>query len=875
MSNKRRTSYVLEQISVVNDKLQLLFDDIGLTPDIREERERGLYSALSAALENHLQSVSEERDRLKAKCEVIRNNTRNMINIIRDIDPGYILGDELLSIVISDVVPPLNITGQKLEHAHSLIEMIYDDRAKKMEDLLQILRGYTVKLEVETPTGMIPNADDPSSLNLSMAHMTVIENEIKRQEEEYKRRLDIISTLSNSIITFWTELGTPQSEVESSVLTNYKSPSEDQDVSMTNITHLETISKKLMTEKARRVETLDYLKKKVHHLWDKLTEDSEYCEIFKSTNCGITENDICAYETEFARLNEKKKKYICVFILDARKCLDKLWEQLYSSDDEKLAFLPAWSDVYTEASLEAHEKEISRLNDLYKQRKPIIACIEAYKEIVCEAQKLEQSTNDSSRLLSKGPRRDPSRLLREEQMRKSINKRKPKVINELKQCLTEWQENHDGTPFLVKGVDYMEIVLQEEEKLSKSSVRGRLRSANSASNLNNATTNPNNAPQSSRVRTGSTSPMRNDRSISPVRRDQRTTPARPNQRTTSPITKEQRFASSVRRDTRTASPVRRDPRTASPVRREQRITSPVRRVTRSISPLRKDQRLNSPSRRDPRSSPPTRKDIPTISSSPIRKAPRIKNCQLSAIDGASESRTLFRTRDQIEEKTSQVPITTTPLKIAISSELQQSKCLTAPAHSRYISHTDMLTEYSGNKSGFENMFTDISSTPVRGKNYGRLANQNFTQNQTFKNNDLKQNPFDKENYTASTFLLPPDRPDFMALKDSDSNRVVINPDIISHSGVRTVSNNSQFSTTSTKSVDSMLSKVSSISSNDDWATFEPSSESEDGENDEIYQNYRKQLEKANLNQEWNENTIPSSPIKNRKITAFDWDRETF
>src|SRR5947208_2206642 len=99
-----------------------------------------------------------------------------------------------------------------------------------------------------------------------------------------------------------------------------------------------------------------------------------------------------------------------------------------------LAFHPAFSDVYTDALLEAHEMEISRLQTLLDQRGPLLAMIERHQTLLNDRNSLEASSQDSSRLMSRGGNsgaRDPTRLLREEKMRKRIAKELPKLERDL------------------------------------------------------------------------------------------------------------------------------------------------------------------------------------------------------------------------------------------------------------------------------------------------------------------------------------------------------------------------------------------------------------------------------------------------------------
>jgi Ase1/PRC1/MAP65 family protein len=83
-------------------------------------------------------------------------------------------------------------------------------------------------------------------------------------------------------------------------------------------------------------------------------------------------------------------------------------------------------DEHTEELLSIHEEEIMRLKDEKRMKAPLLAAIRKYFEICEEEKELAAAASDQSRLLGRGPR-DPGRLLREEKMRKRVNKEKPRV----------------------------------------------------------------------------------------------------------------------------------------------------------------------------------------------------------------------------------------------------------------------------------------------------------------------------------------------------------------------------------------------------------------------------------------------------------------
>jgi Ase1/PRC1/MAP65 family protein len=98
------------------------------------------------------------------------------------------------------------------------------------------------------------------------------------------------------------------------------------------------------------------------------------------------------------------------------------------------------------------------LEALKEQRAPTLELIDKHRSLVKDRDDLAASSQDASRLMlrgQKGEKRDPTRLLREEKMRKRIAKELPKVEIELKKVLEKW-ENEYGRPFLVHGERYLD-----------------------------------------------------------------------------------------------------------------------------------------------------------------------------------------------------------------------------------------------------------------------------------------------------------------------------------------------------------------------------------------------------------------------------------
>ncbi|KAF5095442.1 hypothetical protein D0Z00_003138 [Geotrichum galactomycetum] len=469
---KRKVSYISAQLESINAQLQGLYDDLGIPPDEREAREKGVYSVISSALELHVEQVRQERNELRQRCEEIQRNLHDMSTALKDVDITAVLGS-MIELLDLEIKPPYRDIEQQLERAFIELEAIYLERSNRANELLAQLNDLS-----ESMDGLIvsPELKPPSSkddLDLSMKYLSQLETEIQRWRKEMQTRISQVSIIAKDIVSLWADLGTPQESLDMMIMENYKTQPELIGYKLADLDRLESIRETLSNEKTHREERISYLVRKVSMMWDKLSEDEVYVREFQANNRGLSLSVIEAYEAENARLQAEKRQHINLFVNDAREQLKVLWKRLYFSEEDKSTFTPAYADIFTDASLEAHEAEITRLETLLEERRPILRLIEQFHDIQEEERQLEASTQDASRLLQRGGggKRDPTRLLREEKMRKRLAKHKPTVLRDLKRGLEEW-ERQTGQPFLIYGESFNDTLNAELAKVeAKRSVR--------------------------------------------------------------------------------------------------------------------------------------------------------------------------------------------------------------------------------------------------------------------------------------------------------------------------------------------------------------------------------------------------------------------
>ncbi|KAH0016089.1 hypothetical protein KCU78_g7974, partial [Aureobasidium melanogenum] len=471
------TGHLSHQVTTIIDQLHGFFDEIGLPTHERDERESELFAALSETLNNQLKLVAKEKHDLT-------DEARRLIKSIRQIEVALIddkshrdsdYQDEHLSITL-----PLRDCITSLKEKHNTVSAIHRERYEQIKKLAEALESYASHLEPSFVTVKLPptspNSKVPPSFDVSPSYVTSLDDAFTRVYEEYNKRLVTVQTLAEEIIMLWGELGTPQAQIDSTIVKHARNAPEQLGLHLEDLNRLKSKKEKLFGEKRNREVRLEELKEAIETLWDKLGVEESERKPFLASNRGCGLRAINEFEDELARLNELKRQNLHLFVEDARFKLQELWDGLYFSEEEMLEFTPAFSDVYSDALLEAHEAEIARLEALREQRAPTLAMVDKYRSLVKDRDDLAASSQDASRLMlrgQKGEKRDPTRLLREEKMRKRIAKELPKVESDLRQILEEWEEEY-GRPFLVHGERYLdELEATSQKPATQGSVRSK------------------------------------------------------------------------------------------------------------------------------------------------------------------------------------------------------------------------------------------------------------------------------------------------------------------------------------------------------------------------------------------------------------------
>jgi Ase1/PRC1/MAP65 family protein len=224
---------------------------------------------------------------------------------------------------------------------------LFLDVSDDVAELAMAIDSYSSHLEpsfmkIELPP-LANNAAVPTTFDLSHTYFTALDSEFTRVYEEYQRRLAMVQQLASEVINLWAELGTPQAQTDTRIVELWREAPEQLGLHADDVNQLKGKRDRLVEEKKGREKRLRDMGAQIEGLWERLGIAEEEQKIFLAKNRGCGMRVLNEYEDELAKLNELKKQNLGLFVEEARIQLQGLWDEMYFSEDEMLAFAPAFS----------------------------------------------------------------------------------------------------------------------------------------------------------------------------------------------------------------------------------------------------------------------------------------------------------------------------------------------------------------------------------------------------------------------------------------------------------------------------------------------------------------------------------------------------
>ncbi|OAV89296.1 hypothetical protein PTTG_28741 [Puccinia triticina 1-1 BBBD Race 1] len=382
-------------------------------------------------------------------------------------------------------------------------EILVENLLRRLESFAPILGDQFIQ-DAVTKSNQSLRIGQMFGANLSTEYISRLEKQSQEFELEVSRRAQLLLEHINEIFNLWGHLGISpaspsanptedHSDIDPIVLAHlgFKDVAVTVNGDIKPIGHCESVKMLPTTtnlEKVRARQTwLDAERQKREEqiqtwydelcvLWARLGVPEDEQEQFVESWRGLSEQCVEGYEAELKRMVEAKKEHMVLFVQKERDSIIELWDQMYVAENERANVSIMYSDDYSEELLASHEKLKVQLLDDLSDKKVLLNLLNKYFTLLQEAHELEVAEKDPNRY-AKGKRGDPGRLLREEKIRKRVTKEKPKLENDLKTLIPEW-ENERGRPFMVNGSRFLEdlVIRLEQEAALKTQASGRSKS---------------------------------------------------------------------------------------------------------------------------------------------------------------------------------------------------------------------------------------------------------------------------------------------------------------------------------------------------------------------------------------------------------------
>jgi len=234
----------------------------------------------------------------------------------------------------------------------------------------------------------------------------------------------------------------------------------------------------LLQQVQERFQKLQSYTTQVSAYYEKLKFPMEEYEEFASQHSNLSLSCLHAWERELGRLEQLEKDRLQQLLDESKQKLHALWNELQIPVSERLHWQETLDKEHlsTENLIGRHDQEISRLESLAEKVRPIYQLYERRQEILQKREAFMKESQDPSRLFGRsqdGSRRDAAFLLREEKLRKEIEKL-PKIQESLKKKIKEFEASVQQK-FLINGEPLLELLLEEEKREQEEKMEQRRR----------------------------------------------------------------------------------------------------------------------------------------------------------------------------------------------------------------------------------------------------------------------------------------------------------------------------------------------------------------------------------------------------------------
>ncbi|XP_051956723.1 protein regulator of cytokinesis 1-like [Xyrauchen texanus] len=446
MTCRRSEALAFSLVTEINHAMARLvdiWDSIGIMEDQRVERMQTVKKHIDGLL--HSMIMEEEALRHRIRADIITSQKQlDTLCLELAVEPFKL--EEGLTVLQME---------KNLRCHVEYLQKDKNDRLREMNDLRKQDEELCVTLcatPYYIPTGSVP----------SQTQLQELQQHVEKLCIEKESRVKVFSGLREDIRSLMDEMGhEPESSLER------ESICPDTDIFLLthdNIKALKLLLSQLEMKKESLISARDKLKERATSLWNRLSCPEPEGEAFHEAAMSTLSDDIRRWKGVVEHLEELQMAQLEDVIDKVRQELVVLWEKCMFGPEQRDAFSVHFCDNhYTEELLALHDEELLKMKTFYETAQTILEDLEKWKRNWALFQEFERKAADPNRFSNRG-----GSLLRESKDRAKVQKLLPKLEEELRCHVEEWEKNK-CTAFLVQGQRIMYFISSqwEEHRLQK------------------------------------------------------------------------------------------------------------------------------------------------------------------------------------------------------------------------------------------------------------------------------------------------------------------------------------------------------------------------------------------------------------------------
>ncbi|XP_067279637.1 protein regulator of cytokinesis 1 [Pseudorasbora parva] len=446
MSCRRSEALAFSLVTEINHamaKLVDIWDSIGIMEDQRVERMQTVKKHIDGLL--HSMITEEEALRHRIRTDIITFQKQlDTLCLELTMEPNKM--DEDLTVLQIEKMLRCRVEFLLKEKSERLREL--SDLKKQDEELCVTLCATPYYI----PSGSVP----------SRKQLKELQEHVEKLSKEKESRVKVFSGLREDIRTLMDEMGhEPESSLER------ESICPDTEIFLLthdNIKALKLLLSQLEMKKESLISARDKLKERATSLWNRLSCPEPEGEVLREAALSTLSDDIRRWQGFVEHLEELQMARLEEVVEKVRQELVVLWDKCMIGPEQREPFSVHFCDNhYTEELLALHDTELLKTKALYEAAQPILEDLEKWKRNWTLFQEFERKAADPSRFSNRG-----GSLLKESKDRAKVQKLLPKLEEELRGRVEEWEKNK-GSFFLVQGQRIMDYIScqWEEHRLQK------------------------------------------------------------------------------------------------------------------------------------------------------------------------------------------------------------------------------------------------------------------------------------------------------------------------------------------------------------------------------------------------------------------------